>query len=125
MSEFSGITWPVILGFVNLIFSSAIVITAFSLLGYVLTHNLRSTVAQSFSVLLACVLVVFVGDIVIPRATTVHAADIWLRDGDMVVVPESHWLGAGDWLDNLIMRHVRTLPPASTRTFSVQQMSAL
>jgi hypothetical protein len=79
MSEFSGITWPVILGFINLIFSSAIVITAFALLGYMLTHNLRSAVAQSFSVLLACVLVVFVGDIVIPRATTVHAADIWLR----------------------------------------------
>ena len=79
MSEFSGITWPVILSFINLIFSSAIVITAFSLLGYVLTHNLRSAVAQSFSVLLACVLVVFAGDIIIPRATTVHAADIWLR----------------------------------------------
>jgi hypothetical protein len=79
MSEFSGITWPVILGFINLIFSSAIVITAFSLLGYMLTHNLRSEVAQSFSVLLACVLVVFAGDIIIPRAATVHAADIWLR----------------------------------------------
>ena len=79
MSEFSGITWPVILGFINLIFSSAIVITAFSLLGYMLTHNLRSAVAQSFSVLLACVLVVFAGDIIIPRATTDHAADIWLR----------------------------------------------
>ena len=79
MSEFSGITWPVILSFINLIFSSAIVITAFALLGYMLTHNLRSAVAQSFSVLLACVLVVFAGDIVIPRATTVRAADIWLR----------------------------------------------
>ena len=45
-----------ILSFINLIFSSAIVITAFALLGYMLTHNLRSSVAQSFSVLLACVL---------------------------------------------------------------------
>ncbi len=79
MSEFPGITWPVILSFINLIFSSAIVITAFSLLGYMLTHNLRSAVAQSFSVLLACVLVVFAGDIVIPRATTYHAAEVWLR----------------------------------------------
>ena len=79
MTDFSGITWPVVLGFVNLIFSSAIVITAFSLLGYVLTHNLRSAVAQSFCVLLACVLVVFAGDIVIPRAATDHAAGVWLR----------------------------------------------
>ena len=31
-----------------------------------LTHNLRSAVAQTFSVLLACVLLVFAGDIVIP-----------------------------------------------------------
>ena len=79
MSDLSGLTWPVIFSFVNLIFSSAIVITAFSLLGYMLTHNLRSAVAQSFSVLLACVLVVFAGDIVIPRATSDHAADVWLR----------------------------------------------
>ena len=51
--------------------------------------------------------------------------DIWLRDGDMVVVPENHWFGTSDWLDMLITRHFRTLPPAPTRTFSVQQMSAL
>lgn len=79
MSEFPGLTWPVIFSFINLIFSSAIVITAFSLLGYVLTHNLRSAVARCFCVLLACVLVVFAGDIIIPRATTDHAADVWLR----------------------------------------------
>jgi len=79
MSEFPGLTWPVILSFINLIFSSAIVITAFSLLGYMLTHNLRSAVARCFCVLLACVLVVFAGDIIIPRATSDHAADVWLR----------------------------------------------
>lgn len=53
------------------------------------------------------------------------AADIWLRDGDMVVVPENHWFGTSDWLDNLIMRHLRSLSPAPTQTFSVQRMSAL
>jgi hypothetical protein len=79
MSELPGITWPVILSFINLIFSSAIVITAFSLLGYMLTHNLRSAVARCFCVLLACVLIVFAGDIIIPRATSDHAADVWLR----------------------------------------------
>jgi hypothetical protein len=79
MSELSGLTWSVILAFGNLILSSAIVITAFSLLGYVLTHNLRNPVAQAFSVLLACVLVVSAGDIVIPSVQNYHAAVIWLR----------------------------------------------
>lgn len=79
MSELWGITWPVVLSFINLILSSAIVITAFSLLGYMLTRNLRSPVAQSFSVLLACVLVVFAGDIIIPRTVTYHATVLWLR----------------------------------------------
>ena len=79
MGELSGLTWPVILAFVNLILSSAIVITAFSLLGYVLTHNLRSSVAQAFSVLLACVLLVYACDIIIPRVESEQAVEAWLR----------------------------------------------
>jgi hypothetical protein len=79
MIESSGLTWPVILTFANLLLSSAIVITAFSLLGFVLTRNLRSEVAQTFSVLLACVLTVFAIDIVVPRVETALAADAWLR----------------------------------------------
>jgi uncharacterized protein YggT (Ycf19 family) len=79
MSELPGLTWSVILAFGNLILSSAIVITAFSLLGYVLTRNLRNSVAQAFCVLLACVLVVSAGDIVIPRVQTYRAAETWLR----------------------------------------------
>src|SRR5512141_1605451 len=79
MGNLSGLTWPVVLAFGNLILSSAIVITAFSLLGYMVTHNLRSGVAQAFSVLLACVLVVFAGDIVVPRVESGRAALIWLR----------------------------------------------
>jgi hypothetical protein len=79
MGNFAGLTWPVILAFGNLILSSAIVITAFSLLGYMLSHNLRSPVAQAFSVLLACVLVVFAGDILVPRVENYQATDIWLR----------------------------------------------
>ena len=74
-----GLTWPVILAFGNLILSSAIVITAFSLLGYMVTHNLRSAVAQAFSILLACVLVVFAVDIVVPRVESGPAAELWLR----------------------------------------------
>ncbi|MBM4460276.1 MAG: hypothetical protein FJ011_21340 [Chloroflexi bacterium] len=79
MGELSGLTWPVILAFSNLILSSAIVITAFSLLGYMLTRNLRSRVGQTFSILLACVLIVFAGDVVITRVESYAAAVIWLR----------------------------------------------
>src|SRR5450756_1357538 len=79
MGTVPGLTWPVILAFGNLILSSAIVITAFSLLGYMITHNLRSAVAQTFSILLACVLVVFAGDIVVPRVESSRAAVLWLR----------------------------------------------
>jgi hypothetical protein len=79
MGELPGLSWLVVLAFVNLILSSAIVITAFSLLGYVLTHNLRSSVAQAFSVLLACVLLVYACDIIIPRVEGVHAVVMWLR----------------------------------------------
>lgn len=79
MGQILGLGWPVILAFVNLIFSAAIVITAFSLLGYMLTHNLRSNVAQAFSVLLACVLLVYACDIIIPRVEGLQAVVIWLR----------------------------------------------
>ncbi len=77
--ESSGLTWPGILAFANLLLSSAIVITAFSLLGFMLTRNLRSAVAQTFSVLLTCVLIVFAVDILSARVETVHAALVWLR----------------------------------------------
>ncbi len=77
--ESSGLTWPVILAFANLLLSSAIVITAFSLLGFMLTRNLRSAVAQTFSVLLTCVLIVFAVDIISARVETTHAALVWLR----------------------------------------------
>ena len=79
MVDLSGLTWPVILAFANLILASAIVITAFSLLGYMLTHNLRSRVAQTFSLLLACVLIVFSGDILVPRVASHRAALMWMR----------------------------------------------
>jgi len=79
MGSLSDLTWPIILAFANLIVSSAIVITAFSLLGYMLTRNLRSEVAQTFSILLACVLVVYAGDVVIPRVEPYGAVVVWLR----------------------------------------------
>ena len=68
-----------VLVFANLILSSAIVIIAFSLLVYILTHNLRSAVARSFCALIAFVTVVYIGDIALPRIETLEAAIPWLR----------------------------------------------
>lgn len=79
MTQSWGLTWSVILAFANLLLSSAIVITAFSLLGFMLTRNLRSAVAQTFSILLACVLIVFAIDVIVPRVESAHAASVWLR----------------------------------------------
>ncbi len=68
-----------ILAFANLILSSAIVIIAFSLLVYILTHNLRSAVARSFCALIAFVTIVYVGDVALPKIETLEAAIPWLR----------------------------------------------
>lgn len=79
MFESTGLTWPVILAFSNLLFSSAIVITAFALLGYTITRNYHSEVMRTFSVLLVCVLVVSGADIIIPRVESYPAVLVWLR----------------------------------------------
>ena len=52
-----AIDWTQIFAFANLILSSATVILAFSLLIYVLTHNLLSDVGRSFAALLALSLI--------------------------------------------------------------------
>ena len=54
----------------NRALSSAIVILAFSLLVYILTHNLRSSVARSFSALIACVCITYVGDVALYETTS-------------------------------------------------------
>jgi len=82
----SGLNWPAILAFGNLILASAIVVTAFSLLGYMLTRNPRSGVAQAFSVLLACVLVVYACDVVVQLVEYSSDAVPWLR---------LQWIGIG------------------------------
>jgi len=110
MSQLSGITWPGVLNFVNLILSSAIVITAFSLLGYMLTRNLRSPVAQSFSILLAFVLVVFAGDVVIPQVARYHATVVWLR---------VQWIGIA--MVPAAYLHFSDAMLRSTRHFSVRR----
>ncbi|HIC89074.1 MAG TPA: hypothetical protein EYP04_06695 [Anaerolineae bacterium] len=71
--------WTALLSFGNRLFSSAIVILSFSLLVYLLAHNLRSSVARSYLVLLAGVLIVYTGDVAIPVVTDAAAAVSWLR----------------------------------------------
>ena len=68
-----------ILSLGNLILASANVIIGFSLFIYILTHNLRSSVAHAFCALMAFVTAVYVGDIGITEAQTLRAANAWLR----------------------------------------------
>jgi hypothetical protein len=63
----------------NRALSSAIVILAFSLLIYLLTHNLRSSVARSFSALIGCVCITYLGDVALFETSSLGAAVIWLK----------------------------------------------
>ncbi len=63
----------------NRALSSAIVILAFSLLVYILTHNFRSTVARSFSALLACLCITYLGDVALYETTSLEDAITWLK----------------------------------------------
>ena len=67
------------LALTNFILSSVIVITSFSLLAYILIYNLRSSVARAFCALLACVLIVYLSDLILFITTDLMAAERWLR----------------------------------------------
>jgi len=67
------------LAFGNLILSSINVVLAFSLLVYILTHNLRNMVARSFSSLLAFVIIIHAADVILLNVTTASAKFFWLR----------------------------------------------
>lgn len=68
-----------VLAFGNLILSSINVILAFSLLVYILTHNLRNTVARSFSSLLAFVTIVHAADVILLNVSTASDKFFWLK----------------------------------------------
>src|SRR3970282_30927 len=61
----------------NEILTAGIAITAFSLLLYALTFNLRDRVTRSFAIILLCVVIVFVGEAI--SSTTDILREIWLR----------------------------------------------
>ncbi len=63
----------------NELLTAGIAITAFSLLVYAFTFNLRDRVARSFAIILVCVVIVFVGDTIGSTTTTPRDMDFWLR----------------------------------------------
>ncbi len=68
-----------LLSSLNRALSSAIVILSFSLLVYILTHNLRSSVARSFSALIGCVCITYAVDVALFETTSLEAALPWLK----------------------------------------------
>ncbi len=72
------------LQFINQLLTAGIAITAFSLLLYALTFNLRDRVARTFALILICVVVVFVGDAISSVVNSEKVLQLWLQ---------SEWLG--------------------------------
>ena len=71
--------WQKILFFTNLVFSSAILILAFSLFLYLLLRTARTALTQSLAILFLCVTVVYGGDFLVNQVSTRSAVLRWLR----------------------------------------------
>jgi hypothetical protein len=78
MSWLLSINWVEHLALVNTVLTSGVVILSFALLIYFLIYNFRSGVAQAFSAIFACVLVVYFSDLAMSGATLSVAVQ-WLR----------------------------------------------
>jgi hypothetical protein len=80
-ASFTGM-WTLIVnslqGF-NQLLSAGIAITAFSLLLYALSFNLRDRVARTFAFILICVVIVFVGDTISATAASFEEMEFWLN----------------------------------------------
>ena len=63
----------------NSFLTAGIAITAFSLLLYALSFNLRDRVARSFAIILLCVVTVFVGEALSSVALQSRQLEFWLR----------------------------------------------
>lgn len=72
---------PLISGlkFINQLLTAGIAITAFSLLLYALTFNLRDRVARSFALILICIVIVFVGDAISSVVGSNQMLQFWLQ----------------------------------------------
>jgi hypothetical protein len=73
------ITLVTVLNFGNLVLASANVIIGFSLLVYVLTHNMRSSVARAFCALSAFITIIYLVDVSMTEVQSLVSANIWLR----------------------------------------------
>jgi hypothetical protein len=67
------------LQFINQLLAAGIAITAFSLLLYALTFNLRDRVARSFAIILFCVVIVFTSDAIGSIVVTSESLTFWLQ----------------------------------------------
>jgi hypothetical protein len=67
------------LKFVNQLLTAGIAITAFSLLLYALTFNLRDRVARTFALILICLVIVFVGDAISSVVSSDQMLQFWLQ----------------------------------------------
>lgn len=63
----------------NEFLTAGIAITAFSLLLYALSFNLRDRVARSFAIIMVCMVFVYVGDALGSVANTSRQIEFWLR----------------------------------------------
>ncbi len=79
MNDGWQVVLQVLLQTFNQILSAGISITAFSLLLYALTFNLRDRVARSFALILICVAVVFTSDSFSSTATNPTEITLWLK----------------------------------------------
>jgi hypothetical protein len=73
------VSFTKILVTINEILTAGIAITAFSLLLYALTFNLRNRVARSFAAILFFVVVIFSAEALETTASTAAGINIWLR----------------------------------------------
>jgi hypothetical protein len=63
----------------NQLLSAGIAITAFSILLFSLTFNLKDRVAQSFAVIMMCLVIIFSADAIGSTSTENQMIEIWLR----------------------------------------------
>jgi hypothetical protein len=64
---------------INELLTAGIAITAFSLLLYALSFNLRDRVARSFAIILLCVVFVSVGDALASSSSSAPQLEFWMR----------------------------------------------
>jgi hypothetical protein len=76
-SAYSGFLYFLIT--LSQILSAGIAITAFSLLLYALTFNLRDRVARSFALILMCIVVIFTTETIASTSTMQAGQDFWLH----------------------------------------------